>query len=390
MTEVNLDLLARQAIFAAAETADRFAVTGAASTDAAERAADAQVKSAAAVVTADAATTTAGTANTKADSAVATANAASTAAGNAVTTANAASSTAGNALSVANGIDAKATTALSNSSAAVSTANGIDAKATTALSNSSAAVTTANAASTAVAGKVGVGDSSTFTGTNTFNGPTTHNGSTAFAGAVTGLTKSMVGLGNVDNLSRASILASPAITGTPTGLLPAHVGLGNVANLAPADLPVSTATFNAMPRVYMKVWRSVDQPLSPGTATAILYDGISANVGSYYNPASARFTPQKAGWWLLVANALINSGGDMNHTTASIMVNGQEQARFGMHYAPLSGHFWWGAAGSLPVFLNGTTDYAHVQLMVNTTQGYGSAAFGGFGFNTFSAIYMGT
>lgn len=54
--------------------------------------------------------------------------------------------TANNALNTANAIDAKASTALSNSSTALSTATGIDAKATDALDNSLAAVLDSSAA----------------------------------------------------------------------------------------------------------------------------------------------------------------------------------------------------------------------------------------------------
>jgi hypothetical protein len=70
------------------------------------------------------------------------------------------------------------------------------------------------------------------------------------------LTKTAVGLSNVDNTSDAAKplsnaqtaalalkapLASPAFTGTPTGITKSHVGLGNVSNTADADKPVSTA-----------------------------------------------------------------------------------------------------------------------------------------------------
>lgn len=154
MTEKNLDLMAKQAIFAAAEVVDRFDSINAGSSDAIERsvvalatANDAKSQATAAVNTANAANGAAASANAKADNAVAVANDAST---------------------TAHGIDAKAQTALDNSAAAVATANqakttanGIDAKAQTALDNSntantnaSAAVATANAAAATVGGKL--------------------------------------------------------------------------------------------------------------------------------------------------------------------------------------------------------------------------------------------
>jgi hypothetical protein len=58
--------------------------------------------------------------------------------------------------------------------------------------------------------------------------------------------RTTIGLGNVDNLSRAQILASPAITGTPTGITKTHVGLGNCDNTSDANKPVSIATQTAL------------------------------------------------------------------------------------------------------------------------------------------------
>lgn len=141
LNEDNLDTMAKQAVFAAAEMVDRFASVQSSSTDAVERSFTAL--------------TTAQQAASDATAAVSTANAANATAGAAQTAANAAVTTANAAKTTADGIDAKAQSALDNSTAAVSTANaanttadGIDAKATSALSNSQAAVTTANTAST--------------------------------------------------------------------------------------------------------------------------------------------------------------------------------------------------------------------------------------------------
>ena len=79
--------------------------------------------------------------------------------------------------------------------------------------------------------------------------------------AVAALTKSSVGLGNVDNTSDANKpvstatqtaldlkapLADPTFTGTVSGVTKTHVGLGNVDNTADADKPVSTATQTAL------------------------------------------------------------------------------------------------------------------------------------------------
>lgn len=110
-------------------------------------------------------------------------------------------------------------------------------------------------------------DTPDFTGTPTV--PTAVNGtsttqiaSTAFVGnAISALTKSSVGLGNVDNTSDANKpistaqqtalnlkapLASPTFTGTVSGITKSMVGLGNVDNTSDVNKPVSTAVQTAL------------------------------------------------------------------------------------------------------------------------------------------------
>jgi len=85
--------------------------------------------------------------------------------------------------------------------------------------------------------------------------------SPTFTGTVSGVTKSHVGLGNVDNTSDANKpvssatqtaldlkapLANPTFTGTVAGVTKSHVGLGNVDNTSDAGKPVSTATQTAL------------------------------------------------------------------------------------------------------------------------------------------------
>ncbi|KVM61729.1 hypothetical protein WJ58_04000 [Burkholderia ubonensis] len=141
LNEPNLDEMAEQSVFAAAETQDRFDLVNDGSTIAIHNAATALSQSNKAISDSSAATATSAAAKSTADAAK--------------TVADGANATASAASDTANGIDAKASTALSNSSSAVTTANaardtanGIDSKATKAQSDAAAAVTTANAAST--------------------------------------------------------------------------------------------------------------------------------------------------------------------------------------------------------------------------------------------------
>ncbi len=80
--------------------------------------------------------------------------------------------------------------------------------------------------------------------------------SPTFTGTVSGITSTMVGLGNVDNTADAdkpvstaqqteidtkADIASPTFTGTVSGISSTMVGLGNVDNTSDANKPVSTA-----------------------------------------------------------------------------------------------------------------------------------------------------
>jgi len=109
--------------------------------------------------------------------------------------------------------------------------------------------------------------------------------SPTFTGTVAGITKAMVGLGNVDNTSDANKpistatqtaldlkapLASPTFTGTVAGITKAMVGLGNADNTADADKPISTATQTAL---------DLKAPLASPTFTGTVAGITKAMVG---------------------------------------------------------------------------------------------------------------
>jgi hypothetical protein len=60
--------------------------------------------------------------------------------------------------------------------------------------------------------------------------------SPTFTGTVSGITQTMVGLGNVTNESKATMFASPTFTGTTSGITQTMVGLGNVTNESKATM----------------------------------------------------------------------------------------------------------------------------------------------------------
>jgi len=131
--------------------------------------------------------------------------------------------------------------------------------------------------------------------------------SPTFTGTVSGITKSMVGLGNVDNTTDAgkpvstatqtaldlklasataastyAPIASPTFTGTVSGITKTMVGLGNVDNTTDAAKPVSTATQTAL-----------DLKLASATA-ATTYETIT-NVALKAPIASPTFTGTVSG-----------------------------------------------------------------------------------------------
>jgi len=128
---------------------------------------------------------------------------------------------------------------------------------------------------------------------------------TAVSTAVTGLTKSSVGLANVDNTSDANKpvstaaataiglkanLASPTFTGTVSGITSTMVGLGNVDNTSDANKPVSTAQSTAIATAKSEAIASataqVDALLTGAPAALNTLDELAAALGDDANFAS--------------------------------------------------------------------------------------------------------
>ena len=125
--------------------------------------------------------------------------------------------------------------------------------------------------------------------------------SPTFTGTVSGITKSMVGLSNVDNttdllkpistatqtaLDLKAPLASPTFTGTVSGVTKSMVGLSNVDNTSDANKPVSSATQTALNLKY-------DASNPSGYISGITSGQVTTALG---------FTPENA------ANKGINNG----------------------------------------------------------------------------------
>ncbi len=135
--------------------------------------------------------------------------------------------------------------------------------------------------------------------------------SPTFTGTVSGVTKTMVGLGNVDNTSDANKpistatqtaldlkapLANPTFTGTVSGVTASHVGLGNVNNTSDAEKPVSTATQTAL-----NLKANLASPTFTGTPS--LPTGTTAITQTLGNNTTALATTE------FIQTALANFGG---------------------------------------------------------------------------------
>ena len=141
--------------------------------------------------------------------------------------------------------------------------------------------------------------------------------SPTFTGTVSGITSSMVGLGNVDNtsdinkpvstatqtaLNLKANIASPTFTGTVSGITSTMVGLGNVDNTSDINKPISTATQNAL-----NLKSDLASPTFTGTVT------LPSTVSFTSSPASG------SGTLLAIngSNQLITTTSTLNQTSTS-------------------------------------------------------------------------
>jgi trimeric autotransporter adhesin len=104
--------------------------------------------------------------------------------------------------------------------------------------------------------------------------------SPTFTGTVSGITATMVGLGNVTNESKATMFTSPTFTGTVTGVTATHVGLSNVTNESKATM-FSSPTFTGT--VTMPTTAHGNSPIS-GIKWAAFNGEYNAGSGTAITP----------------------------------------------------------------------------------------------------------
>ena len=156
-------------------------------------------------------------------------------------------------------------------------------------------------------GKLVFSDSPLFTGTLRYGGVTLANtvtgtgslvlsASPTFTGTVSGISATMVGLGNVTNESKATMFASPTFSGTVTGVSATMVGLGNVTNESKATMFASPTFTGTMTDQTI----TLSQTLTDGVTISWNTDlGRIATVTLGGNRTMAAPTNLKAGTYIL-------------------------------------------------------------------------------------------
>jgi len=150
----------------------------------------------------------------------------------------------------------------------------------------------------------------------------------SFTGTVSGITKAMVGLSNVDNtsdvnkpvssatqteLNLKAPLANPSFTGTVSGVTKAMVGLSNVDNTSDVNKPISNAT---IAELNLRAPRA--NPSFTGTVSGVTKDMVGlSNVDNTSDINKPVSTLQQSAIDTAVAN-LVNSAPGLLNTLGEI------------------------------------------------------------------------
>jgi hypothetical protein len=246
-----------------------------------------------------------------------------------------------------------------------------------------------------------VADDTATTALTTLVGTKAPIASPTFTGTVAGITSTMVGLGNVDNTTDAlkpvstatqtaldlklasataastyAPIASPTFTGTVSGVTKSMVGLGSVDNTTDAAKPISTATQTALDlklasataaTTYETITNvALKAPIASPTFTGTV-SGVTATMvglGSVDNTSDANkpvSTATQTALDLKVDESLFDAKGDLlvasaDNTPAKLTV-GTNGYLLTANSAAANGVEWAAAPVSLPAQSAGTTGY---------------------------------
>lgn len=117
---------------------------------------------------------------------------------------------------------------------------------------------------------------------------------------------------------------------------------------------------------------TANQALVSGVSAVVLYQTEDFDTGSYYDPATGRFTPLVAGYYQVNAGVLMDgNGNNIAIAQAAVFKNGVEWARGAqIVIAAASLCVFFDSTVACVVFLNGTTDF--IDFRANCTTGAGN------------------
>jgi len=160
----------------------------------------------------------------------------------------------------------------------------------------------------------------------------------------------------------------------------ADVGLANVDNTSDVNKPISTAVAAALVALRgpsFDASRLTNQTVLAGVTTVVAMSNEVADTDGCYNPATYRFTPSRAGHYLIVGSVGIATGSTT--TTLLLYKNGVDTAR-----GPQGVNQTTQVTGQ--IYFNGTTDYVDLRLVVSAD----ATVLGVPNLTYFSGYYLGT
>lgn len=128
-----------------------------------------------------------------------------------------------------------------------------------------------------------------------------------------------------------------------------------------------------------RAWRNANVTVSSDTPTGIVCNVESFDTANVYDTATGRFTPNVAGWYLLTARMTGEASTAMTYGLVQILKNGVLVAEMA---APAYAARYARVLTTELVYLNGTTDYVSMQVMLTgtgTLVTYGTEHFTNFG-----------
>ena len=153
------------------------------------------------------------------------------------------------------------------------------------------------------------------------------------------------------------------------------LGLGQLATNAEAETGTDTTKITSPSRVHriakgigtFRAYKSAaTQSITVATNTKITFDAEDWDFSGWYDPATSRFTPQRAGWYMIGMGIRYASGEDTNRYDTWIAKNGTlTTIAATLDNRGASGTGQISQVGWAPVLFNGTSDFIEGAVFVS-------------------------